>query len=178
MAGKVLVIKREPAFIDNEQGRPAVETVSDAMEEIGKHRGCGASANQSFGLESLNRCFAKTLEFRIQQSAVGPAQAIRLQAPLQRVRLEQHRQACQGALLDRRRSQRRQRGPQMVLCLRRDLDLFPRQDRSDPFRRPAPLGGIVDPGQWLQRNWLGRIVRQRSTQVMPVATHSDGGRPD
>ena len=63
------------------------------MEEISQHRGCGAGADQSFGLERLDRGFAKTLEFGIEQPAIGTAQAIGLQGPLQRVRLEQDRQA-------------------------------------------------------------------------------------
>lgn len=83
MPGKILVIKRKPAFVDDEQGWTAVEAISNAMEEIGKYRGCGgAGTDQSFGLESLNRCFAEALEFGIQQPAIGPAEAIRLQCPL------------------------------------------------------------------------------------------------
>jgi hypothetical protein len=35
LPGKALVIEREPAFIDDEKGWAAIETVSDAMEEIG-----------------------------------------------------------------------------------------------------------------------------------------------
>ena len=40
---KLVIIEREPAFIDDQQGRPAVEPVLDAVEQIGKHgrRGAG-----------------------------------------------------------------------------------------------------------------------------------------
>ena len=35
------IVEDEPALVDDEQGRPSVEALLDAMEKIGEH-GCGA----------------------------------------------------------------------------------------------------------------------------------------
>ena len=47
LAGKALVVEGEPAFVDDEQRRPAVEPLFDAMEQIGEHGGRGAGADQT-----------------------------------------------------------------------------------------------------------------------------------
>ena len=61
----------------------------------------------------------------------------------------------------------------MILGLRRDADLLARQDRGDPFRRPAAFGGIVDSGQRLQGDRLGRVFRERAAEIVPVAAHRE-----
>ena len=66
----------------------------------------------------------------------------------------------------------------MILCFRRDDDRFAGQDVGDPFRRPGAFRGIIDSGQRLERDGLGRIVRQRAAEIMPVATHGERGRTD
>src|SRR5436309_1747393 len=66
----------------------------------------------------------------------------------------------------------------MILDLRGDLDLFPRQDRHDPFRGPTSFRRIVDPGQGLQRDRLVTSVGQCTAEIMPVATHGERGRPN
>ena len=47
LPGEAGVVEREPAFVDDEQGRPAVEPVADAVEEIGEHGGRRAGADQA-----------------------------------------------------------------------------------------------------------------------------------
>ena len=103
LAGKALVVEGEPAFIDDQQGRPAVEPAFDAMEEIGEHGGRGAGADQALGLECLDVGFAQPLGFGVEQAAIGTAEAIGLQRALQRLRLQQHREPGQRALGDRAR---------------------------------------------------------------------------
>ena len=66
----------------------------------------------------------------------------------------------------------------MILCFRRDDDRLAAEDGGDPFRRPGALRGIIDCGQRLQRDGLGRIVRQRAAEIMPVAAHGERGRAD
>ena len=70
LAGKAAIIERKPAFVDDEQGGPAVEAVLDAVEEIGEDRRRGARADQPFGLEGLDLGFAEPLASR--RRAAGP----------------------------------------------------------------------------------------------------------
>ena len=51
---KPAIVERQPAFVDDEQRRAAVEPAFDAMEEIGEHGGRGGGADQSLGLERLD----------------------------------------------------------------------------------------------------------------------------
>ena len=98
LAGKALIVEREPAFVDDQQRRPAVEPAFDAMKEIGQHGRRGAGADQALGLEGLDVGFSQPLGFGIEQATIGTAEAIGLQRALQRLRLQQHRQAGQRAL--------------------------------------------------------------------------------
>src|SRR5438067_289810 len=66
----------------------------------------------------------------------------------------------------------------MVLDFRGDLDLFPCQDRADPFRGPSSLGSVIDPGQRLQLDGVFVTVGQGTAQIMPVTIHGERGRPD
>ena len=117
--------------------------------------------------------FAETLGLGVEQAAVGTAETIGLQGALQRLRLQQHREPGQRALGDRSAGERRERRPEMILGLRRDADLLARQDRGDPFRRPAAFGGIVDSRQRLQGDRLGRVFRERAAEIVPVAAHGE-----
>ena len=118
LAGKALVVEGEPALVDDEQRRPAVEPVLDAVEEIGEHRGRRAGADQPLGLEGLDVGLAEPLGLGVEQPAPRAADAIGLQRLLQRVGLQQHRQAGERALGGGRRGQRGQRRPEMLLELR------------------------------------------------------------
>ena len=64
LPGEAVVVEREPAFVDDEQRRAAVEAVLDAMEEIGEHGRRRARADQPFGLEGLDRRLAEMLASR------------------------------------------------------------------------------------------------------------------
>ena len=54
LAGEAAVVEREPALVDDEKGRPAVEPVLDPVKEIGKDGRRRAGTNQALGLEGLN----------------------------------------------------------------------------------------------------------------------------
>ena len=69
LAGEALVVEGQPAFVDDQQRRPAVEPAFDAMEEIGEHGGRGAGADQPLGLERLHRGVAKPLGLGVEQTA-------------------------------------------------------------------------------------------------------------
>ena len=88
LAGEAGIVEREPALVDDEQGRPAVEPIFDAVKQIGQHGGRGAGADQALGLEGLDLRFAKTLGLRIEQAAPGPGDGVGLQRLLQRIGLQ------------------------------------------------------------------------------------------
>ncbi len=90
---KAGIVEDQPAFVDDEQRRPAVEPAFDAVEEIGQHGGRRAGADQALGLEGLDRGRAELLALGVEQPAGGAADAIGLQRLLQRRRLQQHREA-------------------------------------------------------------------------------------
>ena len=58
------IVEREPAFVDDEQGRLSGQASFNSMEQIGEHRRCGAGADQAFGLEGLHIGFAEMLRLR------------------------------------------------------------------------------------------------------------------
>jgi hypothetical protein len=62
-----LVVEREPAFVDDEQRRRAVEPALDAVEEIGEHGGGRARADQPLGLERLHRRLAEMFGLGVEQ---------------------------------------------------------------------------------------------------------------
>ena len=81
LAGEAVVVERQPALVDDEQGRPAVEPVLDAVEEIGEHGGRGARADQALGLEGLDLGFAKPLALRRRAAGPRDRRASRAAAP-------------------------------------------------------------------------------------------------
>ena len=100
LTSKFLVIKRQPPFIDDEQGWPAIKPSFNAVEQIGKDGRRDRRTNQSVGLKDLDGAFAKALEFRIKQPAIGPTEAIGLESALQYIRLKKNAKAGQGPLLE------------------------------------------------------------------------------
>lgn len=86
---EALVIEGEPAFVNDQQRRSAVETILYAMEEIGEHGGRGARADQSFGFERLDRCLAKIFGFGVEQAPVRAADAVGPERLLEIVGLQQ-----------------------------------------------------------------------------------------
>ena len=81
LAGEARIVEGEPALVDDEQGRPTVEAILDAVEQIGEHRRRGAGADQALGLEGLDVGLAEALGFGIEQPAPGAADAYRAGAP-------------------------------------------------------------------------------------------------
>ena len=143
LTGKFLVIERQPPFIDDEQGWPAIKPSFNAMEQIGKDGRRDRRTDQPIGLKDLDGAFAKTLELCIKQPAIGPPEAIGLEGALQHIRLKKRTKTRQGPLLDRRRSQRGQCRPKMLLGFRRDFDPLAAEDRADPVCCPCTLGQII-----------------------------------
>ena len=149
------------------------------MKEIGEHGGRGAGADQAFGLEGLDRGVAEPLGLGVEQPAVGTAEAIGLQRPLQGLRLQQHRQAGERALRDRRRGERGQRRPEMLLHLRRD---------GDASRAPGWRRSIRPPRRARRRRRCAasgcsetearRVVGQGAAEIVPVAAHGERGGAD
>jgi hypothetical protein len=74
LTSKFFVIKREPPFIDDEQSWPAIKASFNAMEQIGKDGRRNRSPDQSVSFKDLDGAFAKTLEFRIKEPAIGPSE--------------------------------------------------------------------------------------------------------
>ncbi len=178
MAGKALVVEREPTFVDDQQCRTAVEPPLDTMKEIGQHCRRGPGADQTLGFKGLNFSLPQALGLGIEQAAIGSAEAIGLQSSLERLGLQQHRQPSQRAFGDRCGSERRQCRPEMVLRLRHDDDRLTSENVCDPFCRPTAFRGIVNQGQRLKRDRFGGIVRQRAADIMPVASHGERGHAD
>src|SRR5271165_781726 len=111
LSGEAGVVEGEPALVDDEQSRPTVEPVADAAEEIGKHGGRRARADQPFRLEGLDVPFAEPLDLRVQQPAPRSCYGIGLERLLQSVRLQEHGEAGDCPLRARRRGERSEGGP-------------------------------------------------------------------
>ena len=71
------------------------------MEQIGKDGRRDCRTNQSVGLKDLDGAFAKALEFRIKEPAIGPSETIGLEYTLQYIRLKKDAKTGQSPLLDR-----------------------------------------------------------------------------
>ena len=167
----------QPSSTMTRLGAP-VSRPSMPMEQIGEHRRRRGRADQAFGLEGLHLARTDPLDLSVEQPAPGSGHGVGLQGALERHRLQQHREAGKGALGHRRGSQAAQRRPQVVLDLRGDRHAFARQHRSQPFRRPVALGRIVDPRQRLQGDAGFFLIRERAAEVVEVAAHGQGRRPD
>src|SRR5690606_41821067 len=62
LAGEALVVQRQPAFVDDEQRRAAVEPVADSVEEIGEHGGGRPGSDKSLDLKRLHGGAARSAE--------------------------------------------------------------------------------------------------------------------
>ena len=103
--------RSEPALVDDEQRGAPIEPVLDTMEEIGKHRRRRARADQPFCLEGLDFGLAEALRLRVEQASPGTANGVGLQGLLQRIRLQENRQAGDRPFGDRGRGERGQCRP-------------------------------------------------------------------
>ena len=111
LTGEAVVVEGEPALVDDEQRRPAVEPVLDAVEQIREDGRCRTRADQPFGLEGLDLGLAKPLRFRVEQAPPRAADGVGLQGLLQRIGLQEDRKAGNRPFRDRSRSERGQRRP-------------------------------------------------------------------
>ena len=163
---KPLVVEREPALVDDEQRRPAVQPVLDAVEEIGEHGGRRARADQTFGLEGLDRRIAEVLVLGVEQPAVGTADAVGPQAPASAsLDCKQHGEAGQRPLLDGRRGERGQRRPEVLLHLRGDRHAFARQGSPTSQSAAQARSGVsMNAGERLERDVSHRPIGARPHQ--------------
>ncbi len=81
LTGEAFIVERQPAFVDDQHGGPPVEAVLDAVEQIGEHGRRRAGADETLGLEGLDRGFAEMLVLGIEQPAIRSADADRAGAP-------------------------------------------------------------------------------------------------
>src|SRR5882724_909867 len=63
----------------------------------------------------------------------------------------------------------------MILYFRRDFDPLTAEDRGDPLCCPATLRWIINRGKRLKLNEFRGFAREHTADVMPIATHGDGG---
>jgi len=91
--------------------------------------------------------FAEPLGLGVEQPAPRTADTIGGQRLLELLALQKDGKAGDCAFADRRRSQRAERGPDMLLGLRIDRDAFGGKDRRQPFGRPGAFCRIVDAGR-------------------------------
>jgi hypothetical protein len=101
LPGEAFIVEREPALVDHQQGGTPVEAIFNAMEEIGEDGRRRAGADKAFGLEGLDLGFADSLSLGVEQTTPGPGDGVGLQSLLQRVRLQENRQAGDGPFRDR-----------------------------------------------------------------------------
>ena len=148
------------------------------MKEIGQHCGRRLGADQPLGLEGLHGGGAQMFALGIQQTAPGSANAIGAQSLFEVVGLQKHRQAGDGAFFHRCRSQRGERGPEVLLDLGRDGNALAGQDGHQPIRSPCALGNVADPGEGLERNAVRAPLGKTATQIVPVAAHGKRRRAD
>src|SRR5690606_29904783 len=92
LAGKAVVVERQPALVDDDEGRRPVEAVLDAMEEIGEHRRRRTGADEALGLESLHARFAEMLDLRVEQPPIGATHAKGPERLFEIIGLEQYGQ--------------------------------------------------------------------------------------
>ena len=88
LAGKALIIKGQPSFIDDQQRRPTIEAIPDPVEEIGQHRRSCTGPDQPFDLEGLNGGLAQVLDLGVKEPPMGSAKAIGPERLLQVGRLQ------------------------------------------------------------------------------------------
>ena len=63
----------------------------------------------------------------------------------------------------------------MILGFRRDFDPLAAEDRSDPLCCPTTLRRIVNCRKRLKFDEFCGFSRQHAADVMPIATHGNGG---
>src|SRR3546814_8543124 len=93
-------------------------------------------SHQGFGLEALDVADREAGLGRVQYASEWPLKRVGGDRAAQRRRLEQKREPGQCALAGRRRRKVRQRGPDMLLDIRRDCNAFMGDQRGYPLGGP------------------------------------------
>lgn len=151
--GEHRVIEEQPGFIEDQQRGRAVEALIEAGEQVpqhGQHR--RLAVHQLFHLEALHTAETQAVRISVQQLAVGTAQHIGRECLAQCVRLQQHRQARQRALLCWHAGEAAECRPDRGLLVRADGDTFMQQAAFHPFGGPGAVALLVDASQWLEGN--------------------------
>ncbi len=128
------------------------------MEEIGQDGRSGGGTCQPLRLEGLDLRFADPLGLGVQQPAPGAGHGVGHQRALERLGLQQDRQAREAALGRRRRTQGFQRRPELLANLRGDDHAFTRQDAGEPVAGPDPLAQVVHMSERLKGDRAGDIA--------------------
>src|ERR1700754_2185879 len=63
----------------------------------------------------------------------------------------------------------------MVFYVWRHFDLLTAKDRANPLSSPGSLRQVIYRGERLKLHELRRFAREHPANVMPIATHGDGG---
>jgi hypothetical protein len=124
-------------------------------------RGRARNASVSGGhellhLEALHRGAAEPVAVRVEQPAVRAAEHVRRERLAQRVRLQQHREPRERALLGRRAGEAAERRPHRRLLVGTDVHALLQQPALDPSGGPGAPVLAVDARERLERD---RIVR-------------------
>src|SRR3546814_7712573 len=89
-------------LVQHQQGRRAIETLFEPVEQVGQHRQCRAArVQQLLHLECLHVALAQGLALGIEQAAVRPVQDIRRQRlpqPVLLQRSEEHTSELQSLM--------------------------------------------------------------------------------
>src|SRR3546814_5683254 len=101
-------------------------------------------SHQGFGLEALDVADREAGLGRVQYASEWPLKRVGGDRAAQRRRLEQKREPGQCALAGRRRRKVRQRGPDMLLDIRRDCNAFMGDQRGYPLGGPGAFIGRID----------------------------------
>ena len=178
LRGEGRTVEHQPAFIDDDERRRAVEAAFDTVKQIGQHGRRSRRSGQPFGLERLETRFAQPFALGIEEPSERPADAVGGKRLLQCLRLQKDSKPGERALSDRRARQRAQRRPQMILGFWIDCDALRNEDRLKPFRGPVALCRLIDPRQRLQQDWLVAVLGKTRSQILPIAAARERGRTD
>ena len=111
LPGKAGVIEGKPAFVDDDEGGPSVETPADPVKQIGQDSRGGTCPVKALGLEGLDVGVAQAVRFGVQQPAPGSGDGIGLERLFEAAGLEKHRKAGKRALLGGCGGERSECGP-------------------------------------------------------------------
>ena len=172
--GEVRVVEEEPGLIQDQERRPAVESLLQAVEEIGEHRQHRTLlVHELLHLEAERRAQLEPVTVRVEQPAEGAVEGIGMQRLLECVGLQQDGEPCQRPLARRRARQAGQRRPERLLDLRCDGNFLVGEQRGHPLRRPGTRHIIVDRSKRLERQV--RVAAEGEVVAAWTQCRSTGG---